>query len=124
MADAYVLVPAEQAIKQPMPLHHIEWPEDEARPRFTCSAEVGAKCRLVCAEDCGAEEWPCGKWDYDRDEEREAHSMRDAGECHVVLFLDLDDHDYSERHTGPIKVRWEGDFYSWEPPASADEVQS
>ena len=113
--------PAAEAIKLPMPLHHIEWTEDESRPRFTCAAGVGAKCRLVCAEECGAESWPCGRWDYDLDQERdEAHPMRDDGECHVALFLDMDECDYSERHTGPITVWWEGDFYSWEPAPSFD----
>lgn len=118
-SGASVTVPADEAVALPMPLHHMVWPEEEARPRFTCTADVGSKCRLVCNEDCGAEQWPCGRWDYDLDQERaEAHPMRDDGECHVVLFLDMDEHDYADRYTGRIKVRWEGDSYSWEPAAA------
>jgi hypothetical protein len=120
-SGAYAAIAADAAAALPMPLHHMEWPEEESRPRFTCSAEAGSRCRLVCAEDCGAEEWPCGRWDYDLDAERqEAHPMRDDGECHVVLFLDMDEHDYCDRYSGLIKVRWEGDFYSWEPHAKGD----
>lgn len=104
---------ADEAVALPMPLHYVEWPEDE-RPTFTCTAEVGAACRLHCAVACGAEAWPCGRWEDETDEEA-AHPMIDSGECIVLLFLsNADDHD-QDRYSGPIKVRWEDDFYAWEP---------
>jgi hypothetical protein len=106
-------VSSAEAVALVMPPHHVEWPED-GNPTFTCTAEVGARCRLACAEECGAEEWPCGRYDED-DQEQAAHPMQDSGECHVVLFLDSDDHWEQDRYSGPIKVTWDGDHYDWEP---------
>lgn len=103
-------VSSAEAVALTMPLHYVEWPEDE-NPTFTCTAEVGAKCRLVCAEDCDAESWPCGH-DEATDE---PHAMKDSGECHVLLFLAEDDHYEHDRYSGPIKVTWEADYYDWEP---------
>jgi hypothetical protein len=102
-----------EAVAMTMPLHHVEWPED-GNPTFTCDAPVGSPCRLECAENCGAEEWPCNTWDEDADEPGRAHDMTDAGECHVVLFLDNDDHSDQDRYSGPITVEWAGDYYEWE----------
>jgi hypothetical protein len=113
--EAAALVASAEAVALAMPLHHVEWPEDE-RPRFTCDAPSGSKCRLSCAEDCGAEEWPCSGWDDDKDAPTPDHPMTDSGECHVVLYLEDDDGWWEQdRYSGPIKVTWDGDHYDWEP---------
>jgi len=98
-----------------MPLHWIDWrvSDGSVRAAFSCFAPPMSRCRLECAEDCGAEGWPCG---YDQD-----HRMRDSGECHALLFLDQ---VYAEEsydpdaapvpvHDGLVQVRWDGDCYVW-----------
>lgn len=106
-------IPAQVAAALPMPLHRVVVEDDWLTARFECDAPVGSKCRLTCAVNCGAEEWPCGTWNDDVDE-LEQHAMADSGECHVLLFLDNTDgaRDDADR-TGLIEVTWEGDFYSW-----------
>lgn len=136
---AYALIPAEDAQSLPMPLHRLDrdQPDEDgipARPVAVCTAPEGAACRLVCAEDCGAEWWPCGGYgyDYDADEEREPHPMRDGRYCNVVEYLneenadDLLDEGWAGDaeacgYAGPISVRWsDGDkTYLWQPAPSA-----
>lgn len=108
------VVSSVEAVALSFPLHHVEWPEDE-RPKFTCTAEVGAKCRLVCAVGCDAESWPCGPSEDDDDKPIPRHPMQDSGECHVVLFLDNDEWCERDRYSGPIRLEWDYDHYDWEP---------
>lgn len=135
--DASALVPAEVAQSMPLPLHRLDRDAaDEdgfpARPVAVCTASHGAVCRLVCAEDCGAEVWPCGGYDYEADEERDAHPMRDGGYCNVVEYLngdnpdDLLDEDWigdasARGYAGPISVRWSSgdETYLWQPAPAA-----
>lgn len=126
---AYVLVPAEVAKGLPIPSHLLS--RDEWRAEAICDAPDGSVCRLLCAEDCGAESWPCGGYDYENDEEREPHPMRDGGYCNAVLFLNgngdatecaVDQDDPTARtYTGRINVSWSGadETYLWEPVTSA-----
>lgn len=112
-----------EAVAMTMPLHSLTRDED-GRPTVACSASEGAKCRLVCAEDCGAEAWPCGGYDSETDAEKEPHPMRDGGYCIVTLFLEEDpdgcavavDAPALRRYSGPIRVSWDDDYYVWEPP--------
>ena len=116
---------AEEVQRLPMPLHALARDED-GRATATCSAPIGSVCRLVCAESCDAESWPCGRYDDDPDEQ--AHPMRDDGECHVVLFLQddpdgcamsfVDDYEY----VGAITVEWNGDYYTWTAAASVGDA--
>jgi len=100
-----------------MPLHRVTWTIDAGDGvlgEFTCDAPPLSACRLVCAEDCGAEQWPCGGGEVDY------HRMRDGGECQVVLFLDggaRDSYDPDAPtmpvRSGPVEVRWLDDYYAW-----------
>lgn len=132
-----VLIPAEVAQSLPMPLHRLDrdQPDEDgipARPVAVCTAPEGAVCRLVCAEDCGAEAWPCGGYDYDAGEELEPHPMRDGGYCNAAEYLNGDDADdladdgwvgdpAAKGYAGPISVRWSGadETYLWQPAPSA-----
>jgi hypothetical protein len=126
------LVASAAAVDLPMPLHQLDV-DDDGHARWTCDAPEGSRCRLVCAEDCGAEQWPCNSYDDQGEEIQPAHPMRDSGECHVVLFLGLGDPMESyeggeepfDLRSGPVKAEWEGDYYGWEyEPAKARTVEA
>ena len=82
---------------------------------FSCSAPVGADCRLGCGEQCAA--WlngdPCG---HDR--------THDEGFCLPITWLqeedvawyELYDGTLTEARSGPIVTRWDGDYYVWTHP--------
>jgi hypothetical protein len=117
------VVSAEAAMALPMPLHQLVRDEN-GRSRAACDAPVGSVCRMGCAEDCGAEVWPCGGYDYEADRECEPHPMGDVGECNVVLYLNAENPDDlfsvegdpdARTYSGPIQVAWENDTYVWEP---------
>ncbi len=119
-------VPSEVACALPMPPHRITWllEQESVKGVFSCEAEPGGKCRLVCAADCGSEVWPCGGGGEDEDEgesKHVQHPMHDGGECQVVLFLTLGDAGAAALYDGEptelrnalIESQWEYDYYSW-----------
>lgn len=119
-----------EARAKPMPLHHIEWDVGTVTTAtFTCDAPEGSLCRLTCAEDCGAETWPCGR---DDEWDRGGHDMIDAGHCQVLPWLEAVDWDETFEDGAPdrphphnhlpyadIAVRWDGDGYVWRYPDPA-----
>ena len=117
-----IILPAAEAAALPWAVHHLTR-DEYGEATATCDAPEGAKCRLTCAEDCGAETWPCGAWDDDDQQ----HAMTDCGECHVVLYLNgnCDASEYftvegdplADTYVGPVTVTWDGEVYLWEPAA-------
>ena len=117
-----------------MTLHHaVSWQVDTewVDATFTCDAPEGADCRLVCAEECGADFWPCHSYDEDGDNERE-HRRVDGGSCLAVDCLKNEEGpDSYDREapraplrSGPIVVRWTGDelqpcVWSYPPEGAA-----
>lgn len=105
--------------------HRIEWTvsHDFVRGELTCVADVGGFCRLSCAEECGAESWPCVSWDDDGPRE---HAMVDCGHCHALLFMeDLnaeESYDGPSRVavSGPVLIEWTGDTYVWRYPSEVE----
>lgn len=115
------LVASADAVDMPMPLHQLTM-NDAGQPHWTCDAPFGSRCRLSCAEDCGAEQWPCNSYDDEGEEIKPAHPMEDSGGCHVVLYLEQgepmesyegDDLGPSGLRSGLVNVVWEGDYYGW-----------
>lgn len=101
----------------------VEVDVDWVHLRVECRAAVGAPCRLVCAEDCGAETLPCfGRLGNE-------HELKDSGLCTTADWLNEDGAETSHQRVTepvfdgmPIVCEWEGDFYSWRgagqnPPA-------
>lgn len=86
-----------------------------------CHAPEGAFCRLVCAEGCGSEVYPCSTWDDDTNRLIH-HKLTDAGYCNVIPFLEADEltefygGDQAPLVSGPIEVEWEGEGYAWRYP--------
>ena len=125
-------VEAETALTLPLPPHRIER-DSEGYGRVVCEGEPLSRCRLICAEDCGAEWWPCGG-DDDPTVDETYHRMRDGGYCHVVEYLSNDlaglcaDDQSPVAHTyaGPISVEWDSgdETYIWEPLNASAEVSS
>lgn len=71
--------------------HHINVTIDDdlVTGKITCSAEVGALCRLTCPEDC--EEFTL---------EGHQHQLVDSGECMHLTFIDNDEASIWELYTG------------------------
>lgn len=91
--------------------------EDSLCLRIECLASEGADCRLVCAEDCGAETYPCYSHDGD---DGDAHAQKDGGFCNIAEWINGDcpstTHQRITEPVGdgiPIITEWEGDYYSW-----------
>lgn len=85
--------------------HSIAWEigRDGLEATFTCSAPVGASCRLTCPADCP-------EWDADDHE----HAMVDNGSCVLVEWLENDDATAAEMYfggthpleNGPVELRY------------------
>ena len=85
---------------------------EQVTGEFSCSAPVGADCRLGCGEQCAA--WlngdPCGH-----------PRTHDEGFCLPITWLQEDDTYWYESYdgtlttarSGPIVTRWDGDYYVW-----------
>lgn len=107
------------------------------RVHFCCgcfSAEVvcrepeGANCRLMCAENCGAETYPCGGYvgDPGREENYREHELVDYGACNAAEWINFGSGpeeccgvttEFPVSDGMPIEVIWFGDCYEWEPVA-------
>lgn len=89
---------------------HLDGPGGHAWPTFTCTAPVGAECRLWCAVGC--EEY-CTNPDE--------HSLKDHGDCLATTWMEATDEGselYAGPNTnpsnGPIVFRWDADSYVWQ----------
>lgn len=100
--------PAEQ-----LHVHHIEIALSTGgtvTPRITCSAPVGAPCRL----HCGICE------DYPR-EDHASHELHDMGYCLFVegwfddssVIFEMYDGGETELRSGPVDLSWDGDGVLW-----------
>lgn len=97
----------------------VELDGDSLHSRVECRATEGAACRLVCAEDCGAETYPCYSYDPATKEDRE-HAQKDGGFCNIAEWINADVPEVSHQRVKepvfdgmPILPEWEGDYYSW-----------
>jgi hypothetical protein len=103
--------------------HKVTWEIDteEITGAVTCKAQPGALCRLMCAEDCGSEVYPC--YSEDENGEQTMHGLVGAGYCNAVTEFEntgerLEIHYDGKCQTVPrhgwAKVRWNGDGWVWE----------
>lgn len=105
--------------------HDVEWSINGywVEAKVSCASGEGSWCRLACAEECGAETWPCESWEDGTDGPRE-HVMRDGGHCGVLPFFDEGDEAMAELYdgkshalvSGPVQIRWDGATYRWRYP--------
>lgn len=115
--------------------HAITWAiEDQALVGTpTCTAPVGAVCRLAGRDECQCESWNLQRdkdgpyhlvLAFDGTDDRVRHSMVDSGQCQVVSWLTNEDASLTElgpEHgtiplgTTTIRPVWTGDGYGWEP---------
>lgn len=95
--------------------HRVEWFIDHDRiyGRGTCSAPMGATCRLLC--DKGCPEWPCGHGD---------EALVDQGRCNAVEWWEADGGPESfydgpvgeSLRDGAVSVHWDGNagwLWTW-----------
>jgi hypothetical protein len=99
--------------------HRVQWEicDDMVTGVLICEAPEGDICRLACAEECGAEAWPC--FTYNDDGSEREHDMKGGGHCNAVLFIEQDSLEVSHGHgseplrSGPVNVWFDGDSYLW-----------
>lgn len=118
-SDVRVLVPIEHLTPgKPRRVHtlHVTIDEVGVQWRVDCQSDLGAHCRLVCSESCGAEEWPCSTTEPDGTER--VHRMIDGGDCQAIPFIEdcIDEAyagDQAPLRSGPIDLTWNGVTYVW-----------
>lgn len=110
--------------------HDVEWTVSSGyiRGEFTCTAAVGAFCRLSCAEECGAEEWPCYSFEGANENlQQRQHALVDCGHCHAVVFLENESAEETYAGlgatavSGAIVIHWNGLGYMWRYPEASGE---
>jgi hypothetical protein len=124
-ADRVWSCSAQEASRSLMPAHRVRWVVEAGgvHAAFSCDGDRRSRCHLVCAQGCGAEQWPCGSG-----EDGLAHPMAEGTQCHVVLFLEQDSAE--EFYAGPaasprdglVDVRWQQDFYIWHYAAQTADL--
>jgi hypothetical protein len=101
-------------------VQHFLRPGDYVQTEFTCTAPVGAQCRMHCIT-CYAEEREVCECEY-RDPSR-TPNLQDYGSCIVIPWLaeDAPEESYngdSQPVRGPepqpILEEWTGDNYQWD----------
>jgi hypothetical protein len=102
---ASAAIPAAEVAALPMPLHHLDR-DGDGRSTARCDAPIGSVSRMGCAEECGAEVWPCGGYDYEADVECEPHPDD---------LFSVEGDPEAGTYAGPIAVSWQDDTYLWEP---------
>lgn len=92
-----------------MSYHHAKVtvkPEGVLAVWFTCTAPVGAKCRLRCiVRECDGDCSPL-------------HEQIDGGECHILSWLENDPEPFmglTDDLSFDVDIRpiWNGDGYEW-----------